>query len=405
LAAADIRARLTAGSTLLTYVTDDEDRLWALVATSDHICAERIEKITTGWLHKMVLAHLDGSRRGRLVPEPTTGKLATPHILYQLQKLLIEPVATHLDRAQTIYVVPAGPLHYIPLGALVAWPEEGDVHAKRATIMKRRIVHAPSATVLFEYSHKGRPGRNHSLLVIAPSDDRLRFHEGAARAIANRSVAASLTGDLATKEAFLRQAPEYEIVCFLGHAFFDRSAPMSSYLEFADGALDAADLTDRLHLNAELVVLAACSSGRSQVLRGDELLGLSRSLLYAGVSSILAALWPVHEIPTRLFMQRFFENLFSETEDAGDFDPAQALAETQRWLRTTPASQVYSQMKGWKEFSSTRMIDEQLDTLWRMTANDAPLQPKSRIFSHPHFWSPYILIGDKSQGPFKPVDE
>ncbi|MBK8050637.1 MAG: CHAT domain-containing protein [Anaerolineales bacterium] len=47
-----------------------------------------------------------------------------------------------------------------------------------------------------------------------------------------------------------------------------------------------------------LAILAACETGRAETPRGDEILGLSRAMLYAGTPSLLATLWRVHELPT-----------------------------------------------------------------------------------------------------------
>jgi hypothetical protein len=44
-----------------------------------------------------------------------------------------------------------------------------------------------------------------------------------------------------------------------------------------------------IQLNADLVTLRACSSGRSNIVSGDELIGLTRAFLYAGTPSLLAA--------------------------------------------------------------------------------------------------------------------
>jgi CHAT domain-containing protein len=64
-------------------------------------------------------------------------------------------------------------------------------------------------------------------------------------------------------------------------------APDSSFtkggVEESNGLLTAEEIFD-MKLNAELVVLSACDTGRGRI-TGDGVVGLSRSLISAGVSS------------------------------------------------------------------------------------------------------------------------
>jgi len=63
-----------------------------------------------------------------------------------------------------------------------------------------------------------------------------------------------------------------------------------------------------LNLNADLVVLSAGDTGRGKI-TGDGVVGLSRSLLTAGVSSLVVSLWQVPDDATALLMSQFYNNL------------------------------------------------------------------------------------------------
>jgi CHAT domain-containing protein len=63
-----------------------------------------------------------------------------------------------------------------------------------------------------------------------------------------------------------------------------------------------------LKLNAELVVLSACNTGRGK-LTGDGVVGLSRALISAGVPSIIVSLWPVPDDSTGKLMAEFYRQL------------------------------------------------------------------------------------------------
>jgi CHAT domain-containing protein len=58
-----------------------------------------------------------------------------------------------------------------------------------------------------------------------------------------------------------------------------------------DGFLRLDEVT-RLQLNADLVVLSACETGRGRLYAGEGVTGLARAFLYAGVRGVVACLGP-----------------------------------------------------------------------------------------------------------------
>lgn len=81
-----------------------------------------------------------------------------------------------------------------------------------------------------------------------------------------------------------------------------------SILEVLDekSFLSAKELLD-VQLHCHIVTLSACETGQSENKPGDELIGLSRALLYAGTPSLLLTLWPVHVESKLAFMTSFYE--------------------------------------------------------------------------------------------------
>jgi CHAT domain-containing protein len=61
-------------------------------------------------------------------------------------------------------------------------------------------------------------------------------------------------------------------------------------------------------LAKERGVRSACEGGRGRV-TGDGVIGLSRSLIYAGVPSVIVSLWTVPDDSTKLLMTEFYKNL------------------------------------------------------------------------------------------------
>jgi CHAT domain-containing protein len=63
-----------------------------------------------------------------------------------------------------------------------------------------------------------------------------------------------------------------------------------------------------MKINADLVVLSACDTGRGRI-TGDGVIGLSRSLISAGVPSVMVSLWAVDDGSTAFLMTEFYQNL------------------------------------------------------------------------------------------------
>ncbi len=67
-----------------------------------------------------------------------------------------------------------------------------------------------------------------------------------------------------------------------------------SGIKLSDGWLTVRD-NYKLRLPRALVTLSACNTGRNVVGTGDELVGLIRSFLAAGASSLIVSLWIVND--------------------------------------------------------------------------------------------------------------
>jgi hypothetical protein len=133
-----------------------------------------------------------------------------------------------------------------------------------------------------------------------------------------------LTREKATRSAFAEMLAtgDYDILHFSGHGLFDRSAPETSAIRFADGMLSADEVLD-LKWKAPpcFVFNSACESGRAaggkRLVSGESHSnGMAAAFIAAGASGYAGYFWPVTETGASLFTKAFYGTL-SQRENVG----------------------------------------------------------------------------------------
>ncbi len=245
----------------------------------------------------------------------------------------LAPVRAELEHYARLLIVPDSLLNSLPFNALY------DTRSGRYLAQSHELLIAPSLTTwtLLTGREASAPGPPLSMGYSA----RGRLHRTVAEA---RAVAAALPGtemlieEDATRANFAQAAGDAGLIHIATHGLYRADAPAFSYLELADGRLEAFDIA-RLKLNAATVVLSACETGVGR-LTGNELMGLARAFLHAGARSVLATHWAVDDEATTGLVADFAGRL------AAGRSVAAALHETQAgWLamhgETLPAHPCY----------------------------------------------------------------
>lgn len=154
--------------------------------------------------------------------------------------------------------------------------------------------------------------------------------EKEAIAIASLLNTKAIIGSQGTKASVVQKMPSARIIHLATHGIFDDNRGLGSAIALApdaskspkpgeiNGLLTAEEILD-MKLQAQLVVLSACDTGRGKI-TGDGVIGLSRSLISAGVPSVMVSLWSVPDSPTAELMSQFYINLQQRR-----MDKAQAL--------------------------------------------------------------------------------
>ncbi|MBD3562863.1 CHAT domain-containing protein, partial [Planktothrix sp. FACHB-1355] len=233
--------------------------------------------------------------------------------LQQLHQILIQPIADLLptNPSDRVIFIPQAELFLVPFPALQ--DANGDYLIKKHTILT-----APSIQVL-ESTHKLRHSQqispNAPVLVVgnpSPMPNQyspLPYAEKEATDIASLFNTKAIIGTQATETSIVAQMSNARVIHLATHGEFDNMRGLGSAIALApsdkDNGLLTAEEILNLKLNAELVVLSACDTGRGR-LTGDGVIGLSRSLIAAGVPSVVVSLWKVPDDTTAGLMSEFY---------------------------------------------------------------------------------------------------
>ncbi len=200
----------------------------------------------------------------------------------------LAPLGPFPDAGRLI-VVPHGPLHRLPFGAL----EDARGAPLWATV---RVTGAPSAGALVQLAAR-RASRRRETLVGGFADARAPHIREEVRAVARarRRAGEAVTRRLSlTAVEFLARAPTSRVIHVAVHGRFRADNPLFSALRFADRWLSLYEILD-VPMDADLVALSGCETGVQRLSAGDELLGLAGGFLANGARRLLVSLWPVND--------------------------------------------------------------------------------------------------------------
>ena len=251
--------------------------------------------------------------------------------LQLLHQILIAPIAEFLPNnpEERVIFVPHQELFSVPFAALMDT-------SGQYLIEKHTILTAPAIQVLqLTRQQKSTVGTqtlgsdpSNLLIVGNPTMPKIVTQVGEepeqliplpgaeteATEIAQMFKTSPLLGSNATKAEVLNRLQSARFVHLATHGLLDdfKGLGVPGAIALApsgedNGLLTASEILD-LNINPELVVLSACDTGRGTI-TGDGVIGLSRSLITAGVPSLVVSLWSVPDAPTADLMVEFYEQL------------------------------------------------------------------------------------------------
>ena len=266
-------------------------------------------------------------------------------VLRRLYQILCPRLQERTGGSQVV-IVSDGPVHLIPFAALI--DENG--HYLAESLQVRHVPSLATAKLIMEHRVDLKGGIS-PLIVGDPAipKRRLPCAKEEALMIGKLLGVEPLIGENATKEKVLQGLEKAQLIHIAAHGDMERGEILlasnpGSKGEKKDCMLMLSDLEGK-PLRASLVVLSCCHSAKGEV-KADGVIGIARAFIGAGARSVLVALWAISDEGTLYFMNAFYQH-----------------------------------------FSRGLKASECLNKAMEVMRN-------STKFCDPHFWAPFILIGD-----------
>jgi CHAT domain-containing protein len=297
------------------------------------------------------------------------------------RKLLPESVIQQFGNKHLL-IVADGLLQYIPFSALPISTQSNPLSSENLLasaeplLGKHEIVNLPSASTLEAVRRNYRPTPTRTLAILADpvfgtTDNRLpqlrvkkesAFEQLYPRLEGTRQQADQIVNalpvnaraqtlrkygfDAKLQPNLSQELGQYRIVHIATHGILDNKKPersgmiLSSFNEQGEpqrSLLSPSFVFNNLKLATDLVVLSGCRTGlgtgfKGEV-KGEGLVGLAGSFLYAGTKSVVASLWSVDDAATKELMTQFYQAMFRKDNP---LPPAAALRFAQQSIREDP---------------------------------------------------------------------
>jgi CHAT domain-containing protein len=222
-----------------------------------------------------------------------------------------------ISEYKNMIVIPDGLLNFMPFETLLSSETNTTSFSEMPFVVKNQnIVYNPS---IYFYVAENNTKSNNALLGVFPvfenTKKQLTYSINEANAIAEVMDSKLFMNSHATKTNFIENAKNYGILHVSTHASSgDFIKPAN--IDFYDDTLFLNELNS-LDLNANLVVLSACETGKGILYKGTgaSAMSIARGFQYSGAKNLLFSLWQINDLSTSQIMQSFYKN-YSNTKSA-----------------------------------------------------------------------------------------
>jgi CHAT domain-containing protein len=354
--------------TLLVEYFPTADTLYIFTLTHDQAPAVRAVPLTRAALADMIKQYRDAvvvpsksaafarSTRSLFSAEDAQSEVkqtvaSMQTITGQLYELLFAPVQAEIDRADTLLLVPAAELYYLPLHALGRAQADGTINY---LIEQKRFAYLAAADTINTAATGQQTANRQELLALGNPDGSLPAATEEVKTISHIFPQSNvyMGGDATLARVTGKPAQPIPYIHFATHGVINSREPKESYLLLAGkpGRLSVRDLVEDTYAlsfhGTRLVTLSACQTSIGGWDPSAVYSSLSRAFAKAGAPTVVASLWSVNDASTRDTMSVFYRELAAGTSKA------EAMRRAQLAVLHDPR------------------------------------------FAHPFFWAPFIVLGD-----------
>lgn len=334
-----VAARLPPEAALLNYIVDDfKNQLFVLVFTREQAQFIRVDlpadfskdvRIFHRLLQSTLLTRAD--KKQRFVEKSQ-----------RLYQHLMEPLSGFLTHTKRLIIIRDDVLHLLPFEVLLKTNQLADFEELDYLLLDFEITYHYSAGLWYHSQAQQWEGEAGSLLAFAPVFDKgssLELPQSAFRCFVQDEVQVPLPHSEtevntisqilnsrqntvllraeACKQALVEELGKpYQFIHIASHSFANNDnaafSGLACFLEpkaIQSSCMLYINEIENLDITSDLVVLSSCESGVGQLLKGEGLLGINRSFLYAGVPNTLFSLWKVQDQATAALMIAFYKNI------------------------------------------------------------------------------------------------
>ncbi len=323
-ALAEVKQNLTGSKGILEFCIGDNYFVWALITENDVKTGIKYVDDFKSVLNKELYALKTGRN--------TTG----------LGTLLIEDIESEIAELDYLVIVPDKELNMIPFESFVLQ------NSGNLLIENTSVLYSYSTALWNVLYDNSNVHDSESVLAIAPlflqdgidynvDSEYLSQYRGAEtlsplkyseeevlnieKAFSNKGYKAfTLIGEDAIVENVKSNFNEFNILHFATHGISNSEYPERSGLflypaknngspTLNDDSFFSMGELFNMNINAELVVLSACDTGKGVMAEGEGVMALPRGFILAGVPNVIASLWKVNDEKTKVLMTAFYSFL------------------------------------------------------------------------------------------------
>ena len=295
-------------STLIVFHLTDEKFDVSRIILSDSL-RSRIDRMDRLSLHENTLTQRSASN--------------VSSDLHQTFATILQPVLSQLPLKETVFVLSDGWFNQIPL-ELLAKSDCGNCQSYHDIdyLLRHHTFNylvSPDDLLL---DKKANESKRISFFAPSYGDQStlrsLQYTDSELDGLNKIGSATQFTGEQVDADFFKEKASDFRVIHLSTHATADVLEPANSVIYFSpsDSSLGQAtklypsDFSD-LSLDADMVVLSACETGKGKQYSGEGVYSFSRYFLSSGARSVIHNLWKADDLSTSSILSSFYTNLSS----------------------------------------------------------------------------------------------